>query len=161
MTIVMAELKKKLGKLDARVDELAKSETFTDGAVENAIKQLQNKSGSGTTGNVPEHTMTEGTFNDGAQKKGVERMLPQKAGSGAAVGEKFANTTNQTGRMFNDGAVDKEEMIKAKGKTIPATGNNKKGKGEGPADPKGRAQKSGVPAATGGDKTAKTTTSKK
>jgi hypothetical protein len=149
MSITMAQLKKNLKTLDERVDRLSKAEAFIDGAVEPKVEQLQTKSGSGTSGDVPKHTMTEGTFVDGTQKD-VERAMPQKDGSGATVSEEYANITHQTGKHFNDGAVDKEEMQKcpAGKKGTPMRG--KKSSGTGPKNPADRASAAKVPKPSGG-----------
>jgi hypothetical protein len=176
MSITMAQLKKNLKTLDERVDRLHKSETFTDGAVEDKFKQLETRSGSGQTGNVPEHTMTDGSFIDGAQKDGIERGMNSKAGSGATVSEEFL--TRHTGRHFNDGTVDKEEMqkqcamsgkrggnpMRGANKTggTPMRGTNKTGKGD--FNPPKKASTAKVPRPTtgkqfrGGDDGGKTTT---
>jgi len=162
MAITYSELKKNLAELDKRVTELCKTEAFTDGAVEAQQKQLSPKAGSGTTGSVPKHEMTQGAYVDGTVKD-PERGLDSKAGSGATVAEKFANVTNQTGRMFNDGAVDKDEFIKcgACGATLKVKhGKSVKGKGEGPSNPAKRASKAKVPNPKGGDASEKTTANK-
>lgn len=143
MSITMAQLKKNLKTLDERVDRLHKADAFTDGAVESKIKQLETKGGSGQSGEVPKHTMTEGSFVDGPQK-GVERALNSKAGSGAGVSEEYANITHQTGKHFNDGAVDKVEMQKCPTSKMKPKVKSTKGKGsKNPAD---KAKKAGVPA---------------
>jgi hypothetical protein len=142
------------------VDRLHKSETFTDGAVESKVKQLETKSGSGQSGEVPKHTMTEGSFVDGAQKAGIDRDLNSKAGSGANVSEEYANVTHQTGKHFNDGAVDKVEMQKCpmpkgtKGGT-PMRGSPAKGKSVAPSK-----KAKGVPNPKGGDVSSKTSKKK-
>jgi len=159
MSITMAQLKKNLKRLDERVDNLRKTDAFTDGAVEPKVKQLETKGGSGQTGDVPKHTMTEGSFVDGPQKQ-VERALNSKGGSGATVGEQFANITHQTGKHFNDGAVDKEEMQK-KANALKTKPHVKSVKGAGSKNPADKATKAKVPTPTGGDVSAKTTTSKK
>jgi len=155
MSITMAQLKKNLKTLNERVDRLHKTDAFTDGAVENKFKQLEVKGGSGQSGDVPKHTMTEGSFVDGTQKQ-EERAMNSKAGSGAGVSEEYANVTHQTGKHFNDGAVDKEEMQKcpsAKMKTKPRV---KSVKGKGNKNPAAKASAAKVPRPTGGDATGKT-----
>lgn len=161
MSVTMAQLKKNLRKLDDRVDNLCKSETFTDGAVENKFKQLETKGGSGTSGDVPKHTMTEGSFVDGTEKK-VERAMNSKDGSGAGVSEEYANITHQTGTHFNDGAVDKEEMQKkcAGGKMGGKKMRGSLPSGKGDKNPAKKASKAGVPAAKRGDATGKTSKKK-
>jgi len=152
MAITMSNLKKNMRTLEQRVDALCKAETFIDGAVEEKIDQLQSKSGSGKTANPDPHNMSEGEFVDGTVKK-PEKAMPSKAGSGAGVGEKFVGM-NQTGRHFNDGATDKEEMVKGCGLAKKKTA--KKGTGKGPAKVAQRAKSAGVPNPTGGDSSKKT-----
>lgn len=158
MAITMSELKKNVAELQKQVDELCKDGTFIDGAVEEKIEQLQTKSGSGKDAKPDPHTMTEGSFVDGTVKE-PEKAMDSKAGSGAGVADKFIGI-NQTGRHFNDGSKDKEEMIKgcgAKGKKVPAKAGGKKvGTGKGPAKVAQRAKTSGIPSPKGGDHTGKT-----
>lgn len=108
----MNELKKNMKNLDKRVDELCKGSAFVDGAVTSKIEQLKPSGGSGASGDVPKNNMVSGAFVDGTQK-GVERGMNSKGGSGAGVNGKFVGT-KQTGRYFNEGSSDSEEMIKAK-----------------------------------------------
>jgi hypothetical protein len=150
MSITMDQLKKNLKKLDERVDSLCKSDAFTDGAVEPKVKQLETKAGSGQSGEVPKHTMTEGSFVDGPQKQ-VERALNSKAGSGAGVSEEYANITHQTGKHFNDGAVDKEEMQKCPAGKMKTKAHPGSTKGSGSKNPADKAKKAKVPNPKGGD----------
>ena len=150
MAITMHELRKNVKSLEKRVDELCKSDAFTDGAVEDKVEQLHTKSGSGSTGDVPEHSVAEGSFVDGTVKK-PERGLDSKGGSGASVGDKFVSA-NQTGRYVNDGAEDKEEMIKGCSAKKPAE-KKKSGKADKvPAKTNVGAKKAGIPAPKGGKK---------
>ena len=160
MAITMSNLKKNMRTLEARVDNLCKTETFIDGAVEEKIDQLQTKPGSGKTAAPDPHNMAEGEFVDGTVKD-PERGMENRAGSGAGVGDKFLGM-NQTGRHFNDGTKDKEEMIKCGscGSMVKKKGAAKKGTGKGPAKVAQRAKTSGVPNPKGGDVSKKTSAKK-
>jgi len=150
MAITMYELRKNVKSLEKRVDELCKSESFADGAVDDKIEQLHTKSGSGSVGDIPENSVAEGSFVDGTVKK-PERGLDSKGGSGASVGDKFVSA-NQTGRYINDGSKDKEEMIKgcSAKKGVKAKKGGKADKV--PAKTNVGAKKAGVPAPKGGKK---------
>jgi hypothetical protein len=156
MAITMSNLKKNMRTLEKRVDALCKAETFIDGAVEEKIDQLQTRSGSGKTAAPDPHNMSEGEFVDGTVKK-PEKAMQSRSGSGAGVGDKFVGI-NQTGRHFNDGAVDKEEMVKCGCGASKKTA--KKGKGKGPAKVAQRAKSAGVPTPKGGDASKKTSKKK-
>ena len=149
MAITMYELRKNVKNLEKRVDELCK-EDVTDGAKDAKVEQLHTKSGSGSVGEIPEDSMAEGSVVDGTVKK-PERGLDSKGGSGASVGDKFISA-NQTGRYINDGAKDKEEMIKGCSAKKPAA-KKKGGKADKvPAKTNVGAKKAGVPAPKGGKK---------
>jgi hypothetical protein len=112
MAITMNELRKNIENLDKKVNELCKGVAFVDGSATSKIEQLKTSGGSGAVSDVPKNDMVSGAFVDGTQK-GVERGLNSKGGSGAGVNGKFVGI-KQTGRHFNEGSSDTEEMIKAK-----------------------------------------------
>lgn len=131
-------MNKSLKELVAKVNDMQKAAPIVDGAVTETVEQLHTKAGSGTTGSVPKDEYGDANGVSDGVKVQEKKVMNQKGGSGAGVGEEYLGQGKEGKNVNNASFGTKEVMTKAKahGKMPQKPKGNIKGKKGGIANNK-------------------------
>ena len=107
-------INKSLAELNKKIEDMKKSESIVNGAVDEMVQQFQPKSGSGTSGSVPKDEYGDANGVSDGVKVQEKKVMNQRAGSGAGVGEEYLGQGKEGKNVNNAAFGTKEVMTKAK-----------------------------------------------